>query len=311
MFSRIKAFLDRWDLTPILWPTREDGFLDILKTFLAPVVGGIADYQSGKAKQKSEEEARRLMNQYITGDEAAKAEVLNAVGGIEGLMNMASTSAGTSTMTGRDVTRTDMRTMPEWAKRDEAIMGRLRNLLAGRLDEASTRGEGARTARKVAAINRAFGNVLGSDRLRSAVTGARPDESLDAARAMQIADVVASTEDEARARRAEDMAMAQQFGALTRGQHQRGRTVSDMSRAGTTTSTSQDPLRGVEAARMLTAPTAPMVSMETGMTPGWDALSGAAGAGGQMAAAGMFDNLFKKKPTQPVGLPPTAGYWRI
>ena len=98
-------------------------FLGKVVPGVSQVVGAIGGYQSGKAKQKAEEDQRRLINEFIQGDEKARAAILQQVGGIEGLMNMAVTSSGTSASQGTSTTRSNMLTSPEWAGKNKDMQG--------------------------------------------------------------------------------------------------------------------------------------------------------------------------------------------
>lgn len=260
-------------------------------TGIGAAIGGLAGLfggGGGDEKKKAEEDQRRLLNEFLEADAASKQKILGALGGgdpeagLQALLGGRSMATNFSNMMGASNTRqaVNMLTSPEWARENKPVLDSMRSAVQSAYAESDTGAiaeELARQSRNINAQARAaqaaqpLNTRLGGVGVTGAPGGGNP--GVEAARVAALLNTAGSADALRTQRQDRANQLANQFASLTRGQRQKGTTVTkrNYSQTGSGGRTSFDPLRNVMAARSLTAPTAPGVSMQTGMTPGADA----------------------------------------
>ena len=266
----------------------------------------IADWKRGKTQQEAEEDQRRLINEFIEGDEAARAAILAQVGGLEGLMAMATNVASSSNMSGTSTTNysENKLTSPEWAGANKDMQGNVNTLKAldrARLAQSDTSLAGEMTARTIREQNDAARAVNAGQSLDTragglGLSGGAPgslNPDIEAARVAAALGTVGKEQQLARQIGFENQDRSMALANMLKAQRERttGTSTTDSSQFGTSNSTTTDPLANMQMAAFLTAPKDPKMSMKTGMSPFWDSFSDFSGASakafGSMGGGGM------------------------
>ena len=287
MWSRIKNFLDRWNLTPILCPVREDGFLQ----FLPAIFGagkGIADLFKGKKEQEALTSQIWLNNEARQKRQGMFGDWMSQMGGPEALLGATprTTSQGSSTSSTRSAFDKDIKHL---SKKDlQLALGARRRDVTDAASEG--RGRMMRDLGRLAQQERALAGAVPAGTSGPAGRSNALQQIKQAMIAPRL-DVMGEAEDRMRSNRLGALDALENLAGLQTGE--RGTSVSDTTGSTFGTSTSQDPIGNF--ARLFGAAQqayGPMESPTTGRAPTAEALSGIFGGAAQLP----WDQMFKKSP---------------
>lgn len=286
--SRVKDFLVRWDLMPILYPRREGGWIVPAIMGASALIKGIA----GKKKADSANEAN-LAAQQAQRDwlQARQSGIDQIMGKLQqtgwnpfGVNELGSSQYGTEESTTRERFNEFVRQLED--PRHTAGLGKLNEQIFGRIGQPTvTEGE---KLRQIAATNAAYQNALqgaqdvAGMRGAGALQRAAGTMGVSAQRAGDIADYLASVPELERKRQFENEAAAQGLIEMMKGQQRSGTRVSNTSGISNMMGSRQvGPDTGF---LMSTLPPEPMAPMKTGNSPWAGFLGDIAGGAANIAS---------------------------
>jgi len=287
MFTKMKNWLISWNIMPILWPTREDGFFVIAALAVAAAAKAYGKYKNAKSKEEAIAAEAELQNTWAEADEDARKAILSEIGGgdpkvgMSNLMNMKSTTESIRNDQSTSTTNysENKLTSPEWAGANKDMQGNVNVLKAldrARLAQSDTSLAGEMTARTIREVNEAaraaqpaYDSRAGGLGLSGGAPGSlNPD--IEAARVKGALNAVGNEQQLARQIGFENQDRSMALAEMLKATRQRTKGTSTTDQFGTSTMSSStlNPLANIQAAYALTAPQ-PRTTTKSGMAPGW------------------------------------------